>query len=823
MSFSGFPLNLNLPDLWQQEAFRYLKAGRDVIVDAPTGAGKTRIFELLVEGGLKGQAIYTVPTRALANDKRLEWQRKGWNVGIVTGDLSENPRAPVVVATLETQREKLLHGEGPALLVIDEYQMLGDPTRGLAYELSLVLSPPETRLLLLSGSVGNARDVAEWLRRLGRPVEVVSTATRPVPLEEMPVEQLSRRAPKRITGFWPRLAAEVLMSGLGPLLIFAPQRKEAEKIARQIASAVPTPDTLALTREQEQILGASYTSLLQQRVAIHHSGMSYQQRAGIIEPLAKAGQLRVVVSTTGLAAGINFSMRSVTITDARIFDGQRERDLAPDELLQMFGRAGRRGLDEIGYVISTTRSPRLTEANQRYLRRSNQLDWPTLIRVMYRASVRGDAPFEAAARLCAALFSKQKLLLGFESAAEESSPSPAQGARTTRADENTLFGLRPTRTEILNSRGEWEVKKRERNTTRPLGSAWIHYRNRLDPALEVFHFVAAAFSIGRVCRLRVGKRTIYGKEIAMGVERAPGRFSLTRNLRALTGLGGDGDYSLEELDVLVIPLVVPHIMGARVAGLTQRQELLLMQLDFSDTPWPVYEDSHGVALTEPDERIVPAGNTPSISSGEGPARMAAGNTAVYAWRTLGLIEEDGTPTRRGIIFSCFHGGEGLAIAAALEDESYPLDELVWHLANLRGGYKFYDATDSCGSERLAFSCLEAYGAANYEGYLEAGLPSDYGEGTSEILEGWLQPSRRKLEPSSHLGEGDIERAFMEWLSLLRQIVHAPEIEWDRWERLRNVCRAELADREKRLPARDLPQVPAIQLTHQTMHHLVAGG
>jgi superfamily II DNA/RNA helicase len=821
MALTGFPINLSLPDLWQQEAVRYLKAGRDVIVDAPTGAGKTHVFELLVDGGMRGQAIYTVPTRALANDKRLEWQRKGWNVGIVTGDLSENANAPVVVATLETQREKLLRGEGPVLLVIDEYQMISDPVRGLAYELAMVLAPIDTRLLLLSGSVGNARDVAEWLRRLGRPVELVSTATRPVPLEEMPVEQLPRRAPKKLTGFWPRLAAEVLMSGLGPLLIFAPQRKEAEKIARQIASSVPTPDLLPLTREQEQLLGVQYTSLLQQRVAIHHSGMSYQQRAGIIEPLAKAGQLRVVVSTTGLAAGINFSMRSVTVTDSRIFDGQRERDLAPDELLQMFGRAGRRGLDEVGYVICTTRSPRLSEANQRFLRRSNQLDWPTLLRIMYRAALRGEPPFEAAAKLCEALFSKQKLLLGFEASSGETQPTEGPQAETTRADQNTLFGLRPTRTEILNSRGEWEIKKRDRVTTHPLGAAWIHYKNHLDPALEAYHFVATAFPIGRVCRLQAGGRSIYGKEIAMGIERTPRRFALTKNIRQVTGLPANKEYSLDQLDDAVVPLLMPHLLGAKVSGMVQRQEILMMQLDFSQVSWPVYEDRYGIALVEPDERISAIEHQTSISSGGGPAKMAAGNTAVYAWRKLGLIEEDGTPTRRGVVFSCFHGGEGLAIAAALEDESYPLDELVWHLANLRGGYQFHDAAESCGSERLAFICLEAYGAANYEGYLQAGLPAGYGEGTAEIIEGWLYPSRSKHEPAAHLGEGDIERAFTEWLSLLRQIIHAPEIEWDRWERLKNVCRAELKDREKLLPSRELPSVPAAQLTHQPVHHLVA--
>ncbi len=816
MTGTGFPIDLSLPDLWQQEAVRHVRTGHDVVVDAPTGAGKTHVFELLVEQGQRGQAVFTVPTRALANDKRLEWQRKGWNVGIVTGEVSENAGAPVVVATLETQRERLLRGEGPALLVLDEYQMIGDPGRGLAYELAVALAPSDTRLLLLSGSVGNPRDVVEWLRRLGRPAELVSTAHRPVPLEEMPVEQLPRRAPKGLTGFWPRLAAEVLLSGMGPLLIFAPQRREAEKIARQIHQALPTPDTLTLSREQEQILGGPLASLVQQRIGVHHSGMSYQQRAGIIEPLAKAGQLRVIVATTGLAAGINFSVRSVTVADSRIFDGRMERDLTPDELLQMFGRAGRRGLDETGYVITTARSPRPGEANQRYLRRVNQLDWPTLLRVMSRAAGRGEPPFAAAEKLCEALFSKQKLLLGTESATARV-PSPGEAvAETARADQNTLFGLRPTRAEILNSKGEWEVKQRDRITTRPLRDAWIHYKNHLDRALEAWHFVASAFPPGRVCKLMREGRPVYGKEMSLGMERSPRRFTLTRNIRQLTGLDGTTEYSIDQLDEAVIPLLLPHCYGGKVAGLVQRQEILMLQLDFSDTPWQVYEDRYGVALVEPDERLSVIEHTPRISAG-GAAVMAGSNTAAHAWRTLGLIMEDGTPTRRGEVFSCFKGGEGLAIAAALEDESYPLDELVLHLANLRAGQQFHDAAP-CGSERLASACLDAFGAANHEGYLHAGLPAGYGEGAAEVIASWLHPSGKKHEPAAHIGEGDIERAFTEWLSLLRHIAHAPEIDWNRWERLRVLADAEFRENRKFLPSRELPEIPAIQLTHQPAHH-----
>src|SRR5881275_902591 len=136
----GLEVNLIVPDLWQQEAVRALQQGRDVIVQAPTGSGKTYIFELLYPS-LKGQAIFTVPTRALANDKLAEWRARGWDVGIATGDLALNLDAKVLVATLETQRARFLRRDGPKLLVVDEYQMLSDPDRGLNYELAIALAP----------------------------------------------------------------------------------------------------------------------------------------------------------------------------------------------------------------------------------------------------------------------------------------------------------------------------------------------------------------------------------------------------------------------------------------------------------------------------------------------------------------------------------------------------------------------------------------------------------------------------------------------------------------------------------------------------------
>lgn len=821
---------MQLPDLWQQEAVRHLKSGRDVIVDAPTGAGKTWIFELMVESGhFKGQVVYTVPTRALANDKRLEWLRKGWKVGIVTGEISEQGDAPVIVATLETQRERLLRGDGPRLLVVDEYQMLADPERGMAYEMVIALAPLETRLLLLSGSVANARDVAAWLERLGRRPEVVRTRERPVPLEEMPVEALERRAPKQLSGYWPRLAAEVLMSRLGPLLIFAPHRREAEKIARQIAAALPVPDPLVLTREQEHLLGKEFAAMVSARVGCHHSGLSWQQRAGIIEPLAKAGQLRVVVATMGLAAGINFSMRSVIVSETRYFDGVMERDIAPDELLQMFGRAGRRGMDETGYVIVSNRSPRLMDGSPRHLRRSNQVDWPSLMRVMDRAVSRGEAPFAAATRFCQALFSRQRVVLGFEGeeapgpeAAEDQRPGARPGralAETARPDQHTLFGLGPTRLEVYNSRGDWEEKRRDRLGSAALKEAWMHFQNRLERALENWYFVSSSFPVGRVCKLKPGidgRPGGYGRELALAMEKEPRRYFLTKQARSLTGLPAAESYSLDALEDAVLPLMVPHLLGGRVAGLVQRQDILSVQVDFSLVVWPIYEDGHGIGLIAPEERTVSLEQEADFTDATGSSHEAGVNTAVYAWRKLGLILADGTPTRRGVVFSCFPGGEGLAIAAALEDGSYDLTELAVHVANLRGGHRFAEAEIQGGSERLAAVCLQAYGAANYEGYLAAGLPGGYGEGTAEML----TCQSRHGAPVPQVGTGDLERALTEWLSLLRQVKQAPDLDWDRWMRFKAVCAAELAFRLPQLPARELPPLPAAQLTHQTAHHIL---
>ena len=193
------------------------------------------------------------------------------------------------------------------LLVVDEYQMMGDLQRGVNYEVVLAMAPPATQLLLMSGSVANPESVADWLASNDRKVELVSEGKRPVPLEEIFAEALPPVSSGSIRGHWPKIVARALRANMGPLLIFAPKRLMAEDIARQLAYELPPDEPLSLTPEQRKLAGKRLASLLKRRVAPHHSGLDYKQRAGLVEPLAKAGQLRAVVSTTGLGGQLRWS------------------------------------------------------------------------------------------------------------------------------------------------------------------------------------------------------------------------------------------------------------------------------------------------------------------------------------------------------------------------------------------------------------------------------------------------------------------------------------------------------------------------------------
>jgi len=836
--FDSLATHLKLPDRWQHEAVDHLRSGVDVIVDAPTGAGKTYIFELLHEAKcLNGQAVYTVPTRALANDKFAEWKLRGWDVGIATGDVSENIHAPVLVATLETQLERLLRNEGPACLVIDEYQMISDTARGASYEGSVALAGNETRLLLLSGSVANPGDVADWMRRLGRNVEVVATKHRPVPLDEMPLEMLPQVPVRQFNGWWARLVAAVLLADLAPLLIFTPRRKDAQAIARALANDLPTGDPLPLTPEQRAVCGKDLSLLIEKRIAYHHSGLSYAARAGLIEPLAKAGQLRVIVATMGLAAGINFSVRSVHVAATKFHDGIAEHSLDPDELLQMFGRAGRRGLDERGYVITTRDSPNLHDARPARLRRSEVLAWSMFLRVMKHAAMRNDSPYAAAAKFAERLYAKVPPPLGLEAAEPVNPANPRIPVREGRA----IFDLDPTEEQVLNGQGRWETKRHQRLRRTKLGLVWLATEKDQRPALRDSKFVGTlGKGLARLFKSDHG----YGLEIALGPP-LPGMTSVfqpTKTLRKLLGLSKNvEDLSCEEIlrrhQHKLARKLAPEIARYAAAqpqqnelpvfiGFVEKEKLVLARYDLHLIPVEAYEDTTGCLLLNPLERVVKRESQTAIvldhTAPEPVNYDPKPGSAIHSWRALGLIDAGGVPTRRGEIVSFFQHGEGLAIAAALEDESYPIEDLITHMANLRAGSRF-SQIGPCESERLGAVCRELYGFVNHNGYLNNGLPIDYGEGASEVIESLIHRDRRSATTTPEgFAEGDVTRAYIEWISLIRHIVNAPSHPWPRWQDLQTACEKSLKQHAKTLRHLfhiDLPPLTAKQRTGRVKHWL----
>ena len=685
-----------VPDLWQQDAVQHLRAGRDVVVHAATGAGKTFIFELWSnEGRNPGQAIYTVPTRALANDKLAEWRARGWNVGIATGDLSENLDAPVIVATLETQKNRLITGDGPRLLVIDEYQMLGDAERGLNYELAIAMAPPQTQLLMLSGSVANPRHVVAWLQRLGRQAEWVWHDDRPVPLEEVYAGMLNYNVPSEIRGYWPRFAAKALAEGLGPILVFAPRRRAAKALAADIARNLPNPNPLQLTAGQKDLVDDHLARMLQARVAYHHSGLSYGARAGVVEPLAKAGQLRVVVATMGLAAGINFSLRSVTLAADSYRRDHLEVPIRADEIHQMFGRAGRRGIDEIGYGLVSRNEIRIRDGHPCFLSRNGMVDWASLLGLMHGAAQQGREPYTEAVRVQERLFSTDPILLGMEFAMKHPEVPCGLGTDSERARK-----ARKRVREMLNSQGGWEAwpkakpmplsevfvpKKtsgdREADVQPPLGQALLLRPALMEP--EVLRRTGA----GELVLLPSGQA--YGREQKVADQLNNERLDLAKWVRRLTG------WRMRVVPLTLWQKKIQPLLEEKLAAnqtpverFRREDNRLLVQLRLGQQVVPAQVDSHGVAIWRPQERQVvnPTCSGCGLYSECRELKPATG--VALLWKRLKLVEENGSPTRRGRVVSFFSQSYGLGIAAALEDESLPIDELVYELANLDAGYRF---------------------------------------------------------------------------------------------------------------------------------------
>ncbi|MFQ3577505.1 MAG: DEAD/DEAH box helicase [Verrucomicrobiia bacterium] len=777
---------IQIPDVWQRKACALLSEGIDTVVAAPTGSGKTRIFELYIDGaGKRKRAVYTVPTRALANDKAAEWRAAGRNVGLVTGDVVENPEAPIVVATLETQRGSLLRGEGPDLLVLDEYQLLADSSRGLTYELAIALAPATTRLLLLSGSVSNPQAIVQWLVRIGRPAQMVEETQRPVPMDEVALESLPGRPPDAVKGYWQRHLALAIANGLAPILVFAPRRRAAEKLARDCAASLPQGEPLALTQEQRQIAGKDLASMLEKRVAYHHSGLSYLQRAGLIEPLAKTGQLRIVVATTGLAAGINFSLRSVLITDSRFLQGGRETRLQPHELLQMYGRAGRRGIDDRGYALFSASSPRPFEAAPLHLRRLPGVDWPNLLRVMIASGEEFETPFIAALRATERLFCRTDLKLGVERSLEA-----GPGACGLWVDAERRDHARPSQQWILNSRDEWELSTNQPESI-PLRELFCRVKDRWVPFLAVPERMMAVGN-GQLIRLRAeGRPCVYVRRVVLGRCDAKGNILLSPLVRRIGRERGERWSILLGIQTPEAKGVISAIeewSGGRLVEPAYSGDFVTLEFHYGHLFHAGVRDRYGRGLVDPPSRSDFREECRACRHHSICREIPGENSIAKSWRRLGLVDSRGVVTRRGWLTSLFSGGEGFALAVALESPDYPVEEIVWDLANLRAGPRF-SLLASNSSCRLSTLVREAAAGVEEPGFLENGLPPGYGEGASELLSALHE--NRKISMTDYdeeIQQGDVQRAHIEWRSLLRLIASAAEHpDFPRWQELRRAA------------------------------------
>ncbi len=352
------------------EALEALARG-DVLVEAPTGSGKTWIAEQAIREGLATghSAWYTTPLKALSNQKyrrfcELYGQER---VGLVTGERRIRPEAPVVVATTEVLRNTLYEqGPAPDLVVLDEAHYLSDPERGTAWEEVILYAPRSTRLLLLSATLPNAGELAEWMAEVrGARPAVVTERVRPVPLEFLAADGRGRLLPLRRARPMDRRRPEWILqvvealeeADLLPAILFFPARRLCDEAVAVLARR-PAPgeaarrEAWARWEEEFPHLAAhgQRLALLRAGVAAHHAGHTTSWRMAV-EDLLERGLLRAVCATTTLAAGLDVPARTVVLSTLVRNSPEGPTYLTATEFHQMTGRAGRRGRDAVGFVV----------------------------------------------------------------------------------------------------------------------------------------------------------------------------------------------------------------------------------------------------------------------------------------------------------------------------------------------------------------------------------------------------------------------------------------------------------------------------------------
>ncbi len=402
-------------DPFQRRALDALDEGQSVLVAAPTGSGKTIVAEYAIRIALaeRAKAFYTTPLKALSNQKYQDLVRVHGpgNVGLLTGDNAVNGNAPIVVMTTEVLRN-MIYAESEALeglryVVLDEVHYLQNRYRGAVWEEVIIHLPQTVDLVCLSATVSNAEEFADWIRTVRGETTAIIEERRPVELTNlytvgergvdrihllptfMPgpggelrpnpeASRLDARGTTRVRGargrprsrlYTPRRAEliELLQEqGMLPAISFifsraacddavkqclaaglrlttSDERRELRRIAEARMSALSEEDLVALGHEE-------WRAGFENGIAAHHAGMVPPMKEAVEEGFA-AGLVKAVFATETLSLGINMPARSVVIEKLSKFTGEHHEFLTPGEYTQLTGRAGRRGIDEVGYAI----------------------------------------------------------------------------------------------------------------------------------------------------------------------------------------------------------------------------------------------------------------------------------------------------------------------------------------------------------------------------------------------------------------------------------------------------------------------------------------
>lgn len=381
-------------DPFQIQSIEAINRGNSVVVSAATGTGKTLIADYVVDKFVHQgyKIIYTAPIKALSNQKFKEF-KAGFGadrVGIMTGDVVVNPQGQLLIMTTEIYRNMLLARdpiiEDLRYVVFDEIHYISDIERGTIWEESIIFSPSHVRFLCLSATIPNALEFAHWIETIKKHrVEVVSYEKRAVPLNHLLYDvelklceakdlaqvidipqyrPASKHIPKRShdTSMPDHIDLIREINDRLPAIYFLFSRKDCEKKAVELSRKESffdmtkqklIRDEIAKLQPQVKRLQSSQKliSVINRGIAYHHAGLLPPLKE-IVENLFEAGCIKVLYATETFAVGINMPAKTVCFNSLYKYDGVSNRPLNSKEYFQLAGRAGRRGIDTVGYAIT---------------------------------------------------------------------------------------------------------------------------------------------------------------------------------------------------------------------------------------------------------------------------------------------------------------------------------------------------------------------------------------------------------------------------------------------------------------------------------------